>query len=56
LLENYTVPRDTGIAVSVKTDLVLITRSATVPNFNKKYKLDRQNAIYTTFAIGFARG
>ena len=29
--EKYTVPRDTGIAVSVKTNLALITRSATAP-------------------------
>ncbi len=55
-LENYTVPRDTGIAVSVKTDLILITRSASVPNANNNYKLVRQNAFYTTFAIVFARG
>jgi hypothetical protein len=56
IVSKYTVPRDTGIAVSVKTNLALITRSATVPNFNNKYKLCSADAFYTTFAIVLARG
>src|SRR6266404_5626412 len=55
-VEKYTVPRDTGIAVSVKTNLALITRSATVPNSNKKLINFPADAFYTTFAIVLARG
>src|SRR5258708_5277670 len=55
-VEKYTVPRDTGIAVSVKTNLALITRSATVPNSNNKLINFPADAFYTTFAIVLARG